>query len=199
MLSNLQELKLSSRQFPNQDLTGPLPTEYFVVQQSMHNNNKTNVNSAAFPKLHTLWLANTKVTATIPTEMALLSSSLKHLRFGNNEMSGTVPSELGKLTKLVELGLTASNLTSTIPSELGELTTLQHLRLGNNHLSGTIPIELSHLTNLKVLRLESNRDLQGLIPDAFCGIPELTFGCGDDDSLTVMGTTDLCGCDCPCI
>ena len=44
-------------------------------------------------------------------------------------MSGELPSELGRLTKLERL----------IPCELGDLTKLTRLRLGANQFTGCIP------------------------------------------------------------
>ena len=44
-----------------------------------------------------------------------------------NLLTGTVPSELGRLTALTELGLSFNMLTDVIPSELGRLTGLYSL------------------------------------------------------------------------
>ena len=88
-----------------------------------------------------------------------------------NELSGTIPPELGKLTKELlesaELGTSPTwelyGLSGTIPSELGKLTNLKELHLTNNELSGTIPSELGKLTTLEVLGIFGN-ELSGTIP-----------------------------------
>ena len=46
------------------------------------------------------------------------------------------------------LSLTFNDLTGTIPTELGALTSLQWLTLDKNQLTGTIPTELGSLTSL---------------------------------------------------
>jgi Leucine-rich repeat (LRR) protein len=69
-----------------------------------------------------------------------------------NQLSGTIPSELGQLTSLQYLYL-ANNLTGTIPSELGELTSLLQIDLEYNNPTGTIPSEFSQLIALQYLYL----------------------------------------------
>ena len=79
-----------------------------------------------------------------------------------NELSGTIPSELGDLTNLKGLYLWGNELSGTIPPELGNLKSLERLFLSKNLLSGTIPSELDDLTNLVILDLSDNQ-LSGTI------------------------------------
>ena len=80
----------------------------------------------------------------------------------NNNLTGEIPSELGKLTNLTDLlTLSRNALSGSIPTELGKLTNLTHLSLRDNALSGSIPTELGKLTNLTSLSLGSNA-LSGL-------------------------------------
>ena len=58
-------------------------------------------------------------------------------------MSGSIPSELGRLTELTHLYLAGNNLTGSIPVELGRLTVLKELKLSDNELLGHLPSELS--------------------------------------------------------
>ena len=98
------------------------------------------------------------------------------LRLGNNNLSGTMPAELGDLSKLTVLDLYKNKLTGTIPPELGNLNNLTHLNLYRNWsgdessgltgwsgLSGEIPSELGNLSNLTELNLYFNR-LTGAVP-----------------------------------
>eukprot|EP00300_Choanocystis_sp_HF-7_P000170 c10149_g1_i2.p1 GENE.c10149_g1_i2~~c10149_g1_i2.p1 ORF type:complete len:805 (+),score=156.65 c10149_g1_i2:169-2583(+) len=78
--------------------------------------------------------------------------------------SGTIPTNLGQLTRLSRLSLTrCPNLFGTIPSHIGALSRLSYLVLNGNQLSGSIPTQLTRLTNLFVLRLDKNQ-LTGSIP-----------------------------------
>jgi len=80
-----------------------------------------------------------------------------------NELAGTIPSDIGNLTDLQELELDRNQLNGTIPTDIGNLTNLQELELDRNHLIGTIPTDIGNLTNLQVLELDRNQ-LNGAIP-----------------------------------
>ena len=80
-----------------------------------------------------------------------------------NSTGGTIPPELGNLTKLTHLIINGA-LTGSIPPELGNLSSLKRLDLGDNDLTGSIPPELGNLSNLEVLDLRDNRRLTGEIP-----------------------------------
>ena len=108
-----------------------------------------------------LLLQGNNLTGTIPTELGNLTN-LTHLYLYNNELTGTIPAELGALTVLTELLLNGNNLTGTIPTELGNLTNLITLNLFDNELTGTIPAELGALTVLRGLHLNGN-NLTGTI------------------------------------
>ncbi len=81
----------------------------------------------------------------------------------SNNLHGSFPPELGKLSELTYLALNNSKLTGSIPSTIGNLARLETLVLFFNELEGTIPTELGHLTNLRRLELTGNR-LSGELP-----------------------------------
>ena len=76
-----------------------------------------------------------------------------------NNLTGSIPPELGNLTKLEGLDLSINNLSGSIPSELGNLTNLRILVLNSNQLTGAVPSELGNLSNLVALLLEGNSGL----------------------------------------
>ena len=80
-----------------------------------------------------------------------------------NQLSGGIPSELGRIANLEELILGFNQLSGEIPSELGGLENLEVLYLTGNQLSGLIPPELGLITNLQRLFIEGNQ-LSGPIP-----------------------------------
>ena len=53
------------------------------------------------------------------------------------------------MSNLANLGLNDNHLQGTIPPELGNLTKLSSLNLANNRLSGSIPTELGRLNALR--------------------------------------------------
>ena len=74
----------------------------------------------------------------------------------NNWLSSMELNQWSRVTtsnsKVTRLHLHENQLSGTIPSELGNLTNLERLVLYNNQLSGTIPSELGNLTNRKQLK-----------------------------------------------
>ena len=107
-------------------------------------------------------LSDNELNGTIPSELGHLTY-LEVLYLSENQLSGSIPSEISVLSNLIELSLWSNELTGPIPPELGRLANLEMLHLGKNELSGTIPTELGNLTNLEELGLYSNK-LTGVIP-----------------------------------
>ena len=85
----------------------------------------------------------------------------------SNGLSGTLPAELGDLTKLEGLSLNVNALRGAIPAELGNLANLKEIYLVGNSLTGSVPAELGNLANLEKLYLAVN-SFTGPIP-AFAG------------------------------
>ena len=109
-----------------------------------------------------LSLSFNELTGTIPAELGSLSN-LERLSLSFNELTGTIPTELGGLSNLESLDLSSNELTGTIPAGLGSLSNLESLDLSSNELTGSIPAELGGLANLKSLSLSFN-ELTGTIP-----------------------------------
>ena len=60
----------------------------------------------------------------------------------DEDLTGTVPVEVGSLTGLTHLDLSDNSLTGDIPAELGLLSNLVSVKLSGNSLTGCIPIGL---------------------------------------------------------
>ncbi|MEQ8685595.1 MAG: hypothetical protein RIE86_09885 [Imperialibacter sp.] len=71
---------------------------------------------------------------------------------GNN-LSGSIPDEIGNLSVVQSLYLDNNNLSGVIPAEIGNLSELQTLQLSDNQLSGTIPIEIG----IEIQRLHNTK------------------------------------------
>ena len=79
-------------------------------------------------------------------------------------MEGTIPTELGSLTKLYQLKLYDNALSGAVPSQLTGLAELTTLWLSGNQLSGPLP-DLTLLTKVTFLRLRDNGCLSsGSVP-----------------------------------
>ena len=119
-------------------------------------------------------LRNNNLSGSLPPELGRLSG-LTWLVLGGNRLSGEVPPELGNLVRLETLSLWDNRLSGEIPVELGDLPNLRELYLWGNQLTGQIPRELSNLTKLEHFSVGSNR-LVGEIPSwlgTLAGLKEL--------------------------
>lgn len=115
------------------------------------------------PDVMFLDLGSNNLTGTIPPELGNLTN-LNSLELRGNQLTGSIPPELGNLSNLrMFLFLDYNQLTGSIPSELSNLTNLETLSIVGNQLTGPIPPELGSLKNLKHLYLDNNR-LSGSIP-----------------------------------
>ena len=92
-----------------------------------------------------------------------------------NELSDSLPPEIGHLSRLATLTLYFNHLRGPIPAELGHLSNLRVLILHNNQLSGNIPAELGNLTNLRMFDANSN-NLRGNLPDNIQNLPGSGYG-----------------------
>eukprot|EP00301_Raphidiophrys_heterophryoidea_P005494 c12297_g1_i3.p1 GENE.c12297_g1_i3~~c12297_g1_i3.p1 ORF type:complete len:465 (-),score=86.17 c12297_g1_i3:223-1617(-) len=91
---------------------------------------------------------------------------------------------MGLLTRLIELNLSLNNLTGTIPTQIGALTALTSLILGGDRgLDGTLPSEIGCLTKLKHLHI-FNCSLVGTIPSQIGLLTALTSLNVRDNSFT---------------
>jgi len=109
-----------------------------------------------------IWLDDNQLSGSIPPELGNLTN-LQWIDFSGNELTGPIPRELGSLVNLRDLALDENQLTGSIPPELGNLVNLQDLYLSHNQLTGSIPTQLGNLANLQELGLSSNQ-LDGSIP-----------------------------------
>ncbi|MEM6631275.1 MAG: hypothetical protein AAF694_16450, partial [Bacteroidota bacterium] len=80
-------------------------------------------------------------------------SQLEILNLNSNELLGPLPTTIDQMTSLVELSLGQNGFT-TVPSEIGNLTQLQRLTLSANPIASLpLPTELWTLPNLSELGL----------------------------------------------
>jgi len=77
------------------------------------------------------------------------------LELNSNNLDGSIPSELGRLSELTVLGVHKNQLSGAIPSEFGSLGSLTWLNLsGNRGLTGELPVGLMELSGLETLNVE---------------------------------------------
>ncbi len=130
-----------------------------------------------------LQLGNNNLNGSLPSELGNLTE-LTHLYLNDNGyLNGSIPAELGDLSKLTDLSLGNNNFSGPIPSELGDLSKLERLYLRENALSGSIPSELGSLFDLEEMELHNN-NLSGSIPSELGNLTNLTILQLSGNSLT---------------
>ena len=127
----------------------------------------------------------------IPTEIGMLSN-LERLYLNENKLSSSIPSEIGRLTKLVVFDLNFNEgISGQLPTELGLLTHLQELDFVHTDISGPIFTDsLMRLTNLHHLHLNDN-SFTGSITTELLNFPNLTQLGLDNNHITGALPTEL--------
>lgn len=107
------------------------------------------------------------------------------LSLTEDNLSGTIPPEIGDLEFLVSLDLSDNFLSGPIPEEIGNLAQLTTLNLAFNNLEGPIGPWIGQLEQLELLSLGWN-GLQGELPSAqLAGLKKLAFfGVSSNPGLT---------------
>ncbi|XP_021736800.1 putative receptor-like protein kinase At3g47110 [Chenopodium quinoa] len=101
------------------------------------------------------------LTGSIPTELFNLIN-LQRLQLSDNELTGHLPLEIENFSKLEHFSCSNNHLIGDIPHSLGNLSRLSELYMDNNSFEGTIPSSLGECTNLLYLILSEN-NLSGLV------------------------------------
>lgn len=124
------------------------------------------------------WTNNTNWLTREPVStwhgIIVLYDRVVRVDLSDNNLNGSLPTEIGNLSKLAYLGLTNnSDLVGPIPPEIGNLTELEWLELYNNGLTGSIPTTIGNLTKVTRMDLTGN-DLSGAIPAEIGQMTDLT-------------------------
>ena len=127
-------------------------------------------------------LFDNNLSGSIPMELGQLMY-LEELNLGSNQISGEIPATLGQLSNLVVMDLGNNDLSGEIPAELGRLAQLEILALDENELTGVPPSELGNLANLREIFLEDNGSMSGPLPESFVNLDLRTLN---------LGGTELC-------
>ena len=91
---------------------------------------------------------------------------MQYIQLSGTKLKGSIPTALGKLTKLQRLVLDSNSIYGSIPSALGNMASLQALYLNKNSLIGTVPLALTKLTKLLVFNVNFNY-MTGTLPSWF--------------------------------
>ena len=94
-----------------------------------------------------LHVSENNLGGSLPTQLATLTA-LTSIQLHKNSLSGSLPTQLGSLTALTSMVLGWNSLSGSLPTQLGALTVLTWMHLTANGLSGSLPTQLGALTVL---------------------------------------------------
>ncbi|XP_039169496.1 probable LRR receptor-like serine/threonine-protein kinase At3g47570 [Eucalyptus grandis] len=128
-------------------------------------------------------LANNNLSGSLPLQVGSLKN-LGILDLSYNRLTGLIPTSIGECLVLERLHLEANSFHGQIPEALRPLRGLLELDLSNNNFSGPIPIFLAGLSLLMYLNLSFNQ-LEGQVPEGGVFL--------NASSVSIYGNTKLCG------
>ncbi|XP_039685633.1 probable leucine-rich repeat receptor-like protein kinase At1g35710 isoform X2 [Medicago truncatula] len=145
---------------------------YAAWEYDFKTRNLSTLNLACFKNLESLVLRKITLEGTISKEIGHLSK-LTHLDLSANFLEGQLPPELWLLKNLTFLDLFNNRFKGEIPSSLGNLSKLTHLNMSYNNLEGQLPHSLGNLSKLTHLDLSANI-LKGQLPPSLANLSKLT-------------------------
>ena len=128
-------------------------------------------------KLQLLNMDWSRFMRQIPTEVG----NLRELQFWRlrgtyetNQVSGTIPTQFGRLTKLSELLMENNTLSGTLPEELSNMESLEVFSVQDNHLTGSLPQNMGNLDALSLWDTFGNK-MEGDLPDSVQNLGSLEY------------------------
>jgi Leucine rich repeat len=140
--------------------------------------------------LNAINLRANKISGEIPSSLQILAE-LETLDLSSNSLDGSIPQELFEATSLRQLSLFENKLISTLSSHVGQLTRLELLDIGTNQLTGPLPSTLGQLTRLAGLSVVGN-SFTGTLPQELSNAKSLQYLYVDSNDLRAPLPTDIC-------
>ncbi|KAE8670735.1 hypothetical protein F3Y22_tig00112114pilonHSYRG00225 [Hibiscus syriacus] len=112
--------------------------------------------------LEALGVYQNQLSGLIPFEIGKLKIVYAH----GNFLFGTIPHSIGNFTELTKLTLDFNNLQGNIPSSFGNCQNLLGMSLSHNNLSGPIPPQVLGIPSMSIMLDLSSNDLTGELPVA---------------------------------
>lgn len=88
--------------------------------------------------------------------ISVINSEVIQVGLQNNNLTGSIPPEIGNLTKLSVLNLRYNQLSGSIPDGIGNLKLLYLLLINDNFFTGAIPYQIRNLTSLAHIFINNN-------------------------------------------
>ncbi|XVF82908.1 hypothetical protein PTKIN_Ptkin16aG0088800 [Pterospermum kingtungense] len=108
----------------------------------------------------------------LPTSISNLSTTLENFFVQDCNIRGSIPMEIGSLDHLIWLDISSNELSGPIPTTIGRIKNLQRFLLYENKLQGSIPYDLCGLRKISDLVLDHNQ-LDGHLPTCLGNLTSL--------------------------
>lgn len=172
-LRYLTELDLSNNQF-----SGPFPMSTLSIPNLIYLDLRFNSFSGQIPDelfqkstLDAVFLNNNEFDGEVPINT--FSSSASVITLANNQLSGSIPSDVSYIgSNLKQILFLNNKLTGCIPEEIGYLNKVEVLDLSYNSLTGKLPSSVSCLSGMEVFNI-ANNELYGELSDVVCDLKRL--------------------------
>jgi hypothetical protein len=162
-----------------------------------------------WPSMNALNCLKCNMTGTIPSSLARWTQ-LKKINLPSNQLTGSIPLAFFSAWSdtLEDFGVGFNNITGTLPSEIGLWSNIVSFDVGNNDMKGSLPTTIGLLSNLGQMLLNGNR-FTGTIPTEVAKFPAplADFEMNDltgsapycvNQSALVEVTVDCAKVSCPC-
>lgn len=144
------------------------------------------------PRLQVLILGSNLLNGSVPEFLSNLTE-LTHLVLSVNLfVSSSLPSNIGRLTKLEWFESQYTNLAGGIPESIGDLASVRNFDVSNNNLVGKIPGSIGRLKNVEQIELFGNQ-FSGELPDTFTSLTSLRRFDASENNLTGRIPASLAG------
>lgn len=179
-LNELQYLDLS-----NNHLSGPIP-EKLSSMTALESRHKGGV---LLGYVVSAWYAGVQLKMEIKGSLCQIHVVRDYhtgIDLSWNNLTGSIPSEIGFLQGLFMLNLSHNSLSGPVPQSIGNMSSLESLDLSFNQLDGEIPNTLTLIDSLAMLNLSYN-NFTGKIPSG------LHFDTLSSNGSAYVGNRFLCG------
>ena len=139
--------------------------DFALLDGNAYNSSVPNV-LGSLPSLRFLYISDAFVEGDL-SYMQGMPAIVEHWIDINPGLSGPIFPFIGDIKTLASFSVTQNNIVGTLPTELGNLPEMIQMWLYGNQIGGEIPSELGKLATMSRLQLEGN-DFVGSMPAEVC-------------------------------
>ncbi|CAB9520101.1 Leucine Rich Repeat [Seminavis robusta] len=134
-------LDVPTDNFSYVEVTNPNPCE--MPPEQINGSRAVNIEHNHYQHI---WLHSNSLQGSLPLELFWLTDLRSISLYNNQDVAGSIPSNIGKLSKVEALNLGGTSLSGSLPTEIGLLSdSMFSIAIINAQLEGNLPSELGTL------------------------------------------------------